>query len=275
MAASANDADTLNNTLTVKQQKSEALQSSQQALYTEIAYINNRLAKAREDYNFWFNEALLERTGQDGRPPTKGPKYRRAVATYEDLSIQIEKLESDLTETQEKLKTLEPDIDLALTDLNQVQKNINDFQLTEANYEHNKETIIRQEESLLTARTMLNRAIENKQQKMDVYREKLEKDGLFYEVKTGMLRRYLALKNIHKDPEIGEAAYMFSWLLKIFFIAIELMPVIIKLFFSPFSFYSLRMYRKMQVALLEEEEQLELVKNKYKKSSSYPIKDTG
>ncbi|TQV77230.1 DUF4407 domain-containing protein [Aliikangiella marina] len=275
LAASSNDADTLNNTLAVKQKKSEALQTSQQALYTEIAYINNRLAKAREDYNYWFNEALLERTGQDGRPPTEGPKYRRAVATYTDLSQQIEQLEASLVNTQEKLKSLEPDINLALDDLNQVQKSINDFQMTEANYEHNKETIVRLEDSLLTARTMLNRAIEEKQQKMDVYREKLEKDGLFYEVKTGMLRRYLALKNIHKDPEIGEAALMFSWLLKIFFIAIELMPVIIKLFFSPFSFYSLRMYRKMQVALLEEADKLESAKETFQREQPYSIKDTG
>ena len=156
-----------------------------------------------------------------------------------------------------------------------VQKDINDFHLTESNYEYNKQTIVRLEESLLTAITMLNRAIDEKQKRMDVYRQKLEKDGLFYEVKTGMLRRYLALKNIHKDPEIGEAAFMFSLLLKIFFIAIELMPVVIKLFFSPFSFYSLRMYRKMQVALLEEEEKLKMAKAKHRKWREYPIKDTG
>lgn len=275
LAVSSDDNDTLNNTLTIKQRNSTELQRSQQVLYTELASINKRLARAREDYNFWFNEALLERTGQDGRPPTEGPKYRRAVATYKDLGEQIKILEASLADTQQKIETLKPDIDSALQGLNQVQKNINELQLTEANYEQNQLTITRLEESLLTARTMLNRAIEEKQKKMDEYRLKLEKDGLFYEVKTGMLRRYLALKNIHKDPEIGEAAYMFSWLLKIFFIAIELMPVIIKLFFSPFSFYSLRMYRKMQVALLEEEERLERAKAKHKSPNKYPIKDTG
>ncbi|MFT6733508.1 MAG: hypothetical protein ACJAS9_001696 [Polaribacter sp.] len=40
---------------------------------------------------------------------------------------------------------------------------------------------------------------------------------MFYQVKTGVLRRYLALKNIHEIPEIGEAVFMFSWLLKINF----------------------------------------------------------
>ena len=275
LASRANDTDTLNNTLTIKQRNSTELQRSQQVLYTELASINNRLAKAREDYNYWFNEALLERTGKDGRAPTEGPKYRRAVATYTDLSEQIEQLEKELTNTQQKLDALQPDIDTALQGLNQVQKNINDLQLTETNYEQNKQTIARLEESLLTAKTMLNRAIDEKQRKLDEYRRKLEKDGLFYTVKTGMLRRYLALKNIHKDPEIGEAAFLFSWLLKIFFIAIELMPVIIKLFFSPFSFYSLRMYRKMKIALIEEEEKLAMAEAKRSKPREYPIKDTG
>ncbi|MCW8876530.1 MAG: DUF4407 domain-containing protein [Kangiellaceae bacterium] len=275
IASRANDTDTLNNTLTIKQRNSTELQRSQQVLYTELASINNRLAKAREDYNYWFNEALLERTGKDGRAPTEGPKYRRAVATYTDLNEQIKQLENELTNTQEKLDALQPDIDSALQGLNQVQKNINDLQMTESSYEQNKQSIVRLEESLLTAKTMLNRAIDEKQRKMDEYRQKLEKDGLFYAVKTGMLRRYLALKNIHKDPEIGEAAFLFSWLLKIFFVAIELMPVIIKLFFSPFSFYSLRMYRKMQVALIEEEEKLEMAKAKYSKLGRTPIKETG
>ena len=274
-ASSSNDSDTLNNTLISKQLSSTELQRSQQVLFSELASINNRLAKAREDYNYWFNEALLERTGKDGRAPTEGPKYHRAVATYNDLDKQIKILEVSLADTQQRLQALKPDIDLALQGLNQVQKDINDFQLTESNFESNKQAITRLEESLLTATTMLNRAIDEKQKKMDEYRHKLEQDGLFYEVKTGMLRRYLALKNIHKDPEIGEAAYLFSWLLKIFFIAIELMPVIIKLFFSPFSFYSLRMYRKMQVALLEEEEKLEIARAKFSRPKEYPIKDTG
>ncbi|WP_196140793.1 DUF4407 domain-containing protein [Aliikangiella sp. G2MR2-5] len=272
-ASRTDDESTLSNTLSIKQQNSTELQRTQQTLFNEIASINKRLAKAREDYNFWFNEALLERTGKDGRAPTEGPKYHRAVATYTDLGKQIEILESELKDTQQKLESLKPDIESALQALNQVQKNINDLQLTEANYEQNKQTIARLEDSLGTAKSMLNRAIDEKQKKMDEYRQKLEKDGLFYEVKTGMLRRYLALKNIHRDPEIGEAAMLFSWLLKIFFIAIELMPVIIKLFFSPFSFYSLRMYRKMQEALLEEEEKLELARAKYRKQDHYPIKD--
>ena len=41
------------------------------------------------------------------------------------------------------------------------------------------------------------------------------------------------------------------------------MPVIIKLFFSPFSFYSLKMYRKMHVALMEEKAKLEAATRRF------------
>ncbi|NVK21541.1 MAG: DUF4407 domain-containing protein [Kangiellaceae bacterium] len=274
-AEQANDTDTVANTLKVKQDSLSELQRSQQVLTAEIAANNERIAEARKDYNFWFNEALLERTGKDGRAPTEGPKYRRAVATYTDLEKQIAILEQSLADSQAKLDSIKPNIEAATSDLNVVQKEQNELLMSEANYAQNKQTIGRLQDGLVVAKTTLNDAIDLKQQKLDEYRIKLENDGLFYEVKTGMLRRYLALQNIHKDPEIGQAASMFSLLLKIFFIAIELMPVIIKLFFSPFSFYSLKMYRKMHIALLQEEELLEVAKAQHQRSREKRIKEAG
>lgn len=275
VASSTGDRVALQNTLEFKQLDSTELQRTQQVLLSELASINTRLATAREDYNFWFNEALLERTGKDGRAPTEGPKYHRAVETYTDLKEQIQVLEANRADTQKQLDDLKPTIDSALQDLNEVEKNITELQFTEVNFVQNKQTIIELNEELVTAKAALDLAIDEKQGKMDLYRKKLERDGLFYPIKTGVLRRYLALKSIHNDPEIGEAALMFSWLLKTFFIAIELMPVIIKLFFSPFSFYSLRMYRKMHVAVLEEQEKLEVAKATYKGPSEYPIMNAG
>ena len=259
-AKESNDTQSVENTLSVKQNNLEELQKSQQVLNAEIADINERLAGARKEYDYWFNEALLERTGKDGRAPTEGPKYKRAVATYTDLEKQIGILEVTLVDTQKKLDELKPRIADATSELNEVQTQRNQLVLSETSFEQNEQMITRLEDELAAATVTLNQQIDRKQTKMDEYRVKLENDGLFYEVKTGMLRRYLALQSIHNDPVIGQAAILFSLLLKIFFIAIELMPVIIKLFFSPFSFYSLRMYRKMHLALLEEEARLEEAK---------------
>ncbi|GAA4356049.1 DUF4407 domain-containing protein [Kangiella marina] len=272
-AKESNDTQSVENTLDVRQNNVEELQKSQQVLNAEISSINERLANARKEYDYWFNEALLERTGKDGRAPTEGPKYKRAVATYSDLEKQIGILETALVDTQARLDEIKPRIEAATSELNDVQAQRNQLVLSETNFEQNEQTILRLEDDLTAATTALNQQIDRKQTKMDEYRLKLENDGLFYEVKTGMLRRYLALQSIHNDPEIGHAAMLFSLLLKIFFIAIELMPVIIKLFFSPFSFYSLRMYRKMHVALLEEEGRLEEAKLLYAKSRQKRLRE--
>ncbi|WP_251359692.1 DUF4407 domain-containing protein [Kangiella sp. TOML190] len=262
----SSDPDVVQNNLTVKQTNLSELQKSQQVLIAEIAGINERIAQARQDYNYWFNEALLERTGRDGRAPTEGPKYRRAVKTYTDLETQIAVLELSLADAKSKLAALNPDIDSATSAVNEVQKESNILAEGVANFESNQTSLSRLEESIALAKVELANQIEQKQIKLDEYRVTLENDGLFYEVKTGFLRRYLGLQSIHNDPEIGQAAILFSWLLKIFFIAIELMPVIIKLFFSPFSFYSLKMYRKMHIALLEEKTKLEVAEEEHKRS---------
>ncbi len=262
----SSDPDVVQNNLSVKQTNLTELQKAQQVLIAEIAAINERISSARKEYDYWFNEALLERTGKDGRAPTEGPKYQRAVKTYTDLEKQIGILETNLADSKAKLEALSPDIEAATSALNEVQKESNFLAQSEVNFESNETTLVRLEETITAAKLELNNQIDRKQNKLDEYRVTLENDGLFYEVKTGFLRRYLGLKSIHSDPEIGQAAILFSWLLKIFFIAIELMPVIIKLFFSPFSFYSLKMYRKMHIALLEEKTLLEVAEEEHKQS---------
>ncbi len=254
----SSDTESLSNKLAIELGKLTQLQDAHRLGLQQITTLNNQLAQTRQDYDFWFNEAILERTGRDGRPPTEGPKYDRAVASYTDLQQKMANLEAELIITQEKLDKQQLKIDTTLTNTNQLREKIERAKSSTSALSQNKQTLAALEQQLLTAKLQLSASLEQKQLKMDDYRKKLEKDGLFYQVKTGILRRYIALKRIHQDPEIGQAAFMFSWLLKLFFIAIELMPVIIKLFFSPFSFYSLKMYRKMQLALHEEKRKLEL-----------------
>ncbi|MRX26610.1 DUF4407 domain-containing protein [Kangiella sp. HZ709] len=262
----SSDPDVLKNNLNVKQTNLSELQKSQQVLISEIAALNQRIADSRKEYDYWFNEALLERTGKDGRAPTEGPKYQRAVKTYTDLEQQIVILETRLTDSKSRLDALSPQVVAATDGVNEVQKESNLVARGAVLFESNSTTLANLETSILEAKTQLDQQIEKKQQKLEEYRVTLVNDGLFYEVKTGFLRRYLGLQSIHNDPEIGQAAILFSWLLKIFFIAIELMPVIIKLFFSPFSFYSLKMYRKMNIALMEEKTLMEVAEEEHRQS---------
>jgi len=259
------DQDTVANSIDNYQVTLEELQRDQKNTINTIAQLNERLTQTRSDYQYWFNEAILERTGQDGRPPTEGPKYDRAVKTYTQLAEMIPMIEAEIEDTKARLQSIEANI-LATTDT------LNDFQLKSNTLSEKATTLTINDERLnqLNAdlqqeQVLLTRQIEDKQDKLQAFRTKLINDGLFYEQKTGMLVRYLALNKIHADPELGEAAVLFSWMLKIFFIAIELMPVIIKLFFSPFSFYSLKMYRKMHVALLREKALLDQATAEFEK----------
>lgn len=256
-AEKAYDEQTIGNSIDHHQVTLEELQTSQKVMIDEISTLNNTLSKTRRDYQYWFNESILERTGQDGRPPTEGPKYQRAVKTYTELKEMIPIIETEINDTKARLDLLNIEIVNSTDNLNEYQKLSNTLALKETNFANNELTLIDLNEELLATNTILDQQIKEKQEKLDEYRLTLQQEGLFFERKTGVLTRYLALQKIHSDPEYGVVATLFSYMLKVFFIAIELMPVIIKLFFSPFSFYSLKMYRKMQLALMEERELLD------------------
>ena len=259
------DADTIANTLNNQKTVLDKLHDNQSFLINELKELNKDLSKSRKDYKHWFDEAILERTGQDGRAAREGPKYKRAVKTYEELKLLIPSIVAEVDNTKSKLKSLEDEIIQETQKLNHYQEIQNSLLNKENNLGVNQTKIKEYEADLVKNQKLLKSLIEDKQIKLEEFREVLQNEGLFYERKTGVLTRYLALKKIHSDSEYGEAAMLFSYMLKIFFIAIELMPVIIKLFFSPFSFYSLKMYRKMQVALLEEKAKLELAEMEYER----------
>lgn len=265
----SHDKDTIVNTLDNQQVTLEELQTNQKVLIDKLAESNNNLSKAKENYQYWFNEAILERTGVDGRAPTEGAKYERAVKTYKDLKVLIANIEAEIVITQNSLDTIEQSLLSETSTLNEFQQIQNQLENKETNIVSNQQLMVDLDDALSQQQTLLSSQIEDKQLKLETFRVTLQSEGLFYERKTGVLTRYLALQKIHSDPEYGEVAMLFSYMLKIFFIAIELMPVIIKLFFSPFSFYSLKMYRKMQVALLEEKALLEIAEMKYQKEKKY------
>lgn len=264
------DQDTVANSIDNYQVTLDELQRDQKNAINTIGALNERLTQTRSDYQYWFNESILERTGQDGRPPTEGPKYERAVKTYTQLAELIPVIEAEINDTKERLQNIEENILATTNTLNDYQLKSNTLSEKTATLTINEERLNQLNGELQKEQVLLTEQIDDKQNKLAAYRTKLINDGLFYEQKTGLLVRYLALNKIHADPELGEAALLFSYMLKIFFIAIELMPVIIKLFFSPFSFYSLKMYRKMHVALLEEQAKLDAANAHYQKQRENP-----
>ncbi|TDR18318.1 DUF4407 domain-containing protein [Marinicella litoralis] len=262
------DEDTVANSIDNYQVTLEELQRDQKNTINTIGALNERLSQTRSDYQYWFNESILERTGQDGRPATEGPKYERAVKTYTQLAELIPVIEAEIEDTKQRLIGIEANIMNTTNTLNEYQLKSNTLSEKITTLTINDERLNQLNADLQQQQVLLTDQIDDKQNKLKDYKTKLVNDGLFYEQKTGMLVRYLALNKIHTDPELGEAALLFSYMLKIFFIAIELMPVIIKLFFSPFSFYSLKMYRKMHIALLEEQAKLDAATEKFKQQQA-------
>ncbi len=71
------------------------------------------------------------------------------------------------------------------------------------------------------------------------YAGALRDNGLFYDVRDGLLTRYLGLEALHNDPVKGDTALMFSWAIKAIIIVLELMPVLVKSFFGQAMAYTL------------------------------------
>ena len=92
-----------------------------------------------------------------------------------------------------------------------------------------------------------NELMKNKaliKQDMTMFKQSLKQDGLFFEIKNGPLGRYIGLNKLYNDPDYGEAAKEFSYGLKLVVILVELSPVIVMVFFSPYSFYAEHMRGK-------------------------------
>jgi hypothetical protein len=92
----------------------------------------------------------------------------------------------------------------------------------------------------------LKKLMESNEIYLTNYKKTLENGGFYQKNNYGPLDRYIGLKKLYNDPEYGAAAKEFSYGLKITIILIELSPVMVMLFFSPYSFYSTRMREKME-----------------------------
>lgn len=81
--------------------------------------------------------------------------------------------------------------------------------------------------------------------------DELIKGGYFSTADYDPLDRYVGLNKLYEDKEKGEAAKRFSLGLKIFIVLFELSPVLVMVFFTPFSFYAQKMRAKRDTALVD------------------------
>ena len=80
----------------------------------------------------------------------------------------------------------------------------------------------------------LRNLVESNKNELMNYKQTLASGGFYQKNDHGPLDRYIGLKKLYNDPQYGAAAKEFSYGLKITIILLELSPVMVVLFFSPY-----------------------------------------
>lgn len=160
-----------------------------------------------------------------------------------------------------KLSSKQALLDNKINEFNTVENNFNRYRLELENISQQISKIFQKINFLKTD----SRSIEDIENKIEIEKEKLinlkkhkyiklndeeellTKSGYKYDTEYGLLTRYIGLKQLHEDEEIGETAKEFSLMIKLIIILIELSAVIVAIFFSPFSFYHVKMRAKKDI----------------------------
>ncbi len=88
-------------------------------------------------------------------------------------------------------------------------------------------------DKLLEQREQLNTNIVDS----DPYEEASRHPNFKQQIPTGLAARYRLLAELKQDPNEGATVLEFSWLIKAVMIVLELIPLIVKVFFTPASIY--------------------------------------
>jgi len=194
-----------------------------------------KLVEKKALLQHWENEKVLEVS--PGRGAKKGRRWRNANQKTIVLGLDIGQLNAQIV----KLDSYHDLYATQLSHLDQQSDKIRAFQLSVAgeSLQDLRLKKLQAEDKHLISQGLVK-------DKLDAFKQSLKTDGLFFELKDGPLGRYIALNKLYDDPVYGQAAKEFSYGLKIVIILIELAPVLVMVFFSPYSFYAARMRTKKQ-----------------------------
>lgn len=199
----------------------------------EIKKNNAELLRAENLFDFWEQEKALELTPERGA--RKGVRWNKANRKTIDFGQEIGKIKANIKKLNSYHSSYYDQVQSAIKKTNKAKfykKSIGNDSLKDLESkldEENKKYIIR---------------TDLMKKEMNLYQTSLKNDGIYFEMKNGPLGRYIALNKLYNDPNYGEAAKEFSYGLKLVIILIELSPVIVMVFFSPYSFYAQRMRAK-------------------------------
>ncbi|MGB5685887.1 MAG: DUF4407 domain-containing protein [Candidatus Electrothrix sp.] len=211
----------------------------------EMSKIQAKVDTNNEEIRLKEIEMNHEANDKD-RGAKKGPRWkalnRAVIALKTQNSNNIPKLQSKRNEI-ERITALTEKNKKYLSELEKRSKELSG-KAEEKQYD--TRTIEEISSELAKEKNELNKLVESNKTDLMNYRQILTNGGFYQENDYGPLDRYIGLKKLYNDPEYGAAAKEFSYGLKITIILLELSPVMVMLFFSPYSFYSTRMREKME-----------------------------
>ena len=195
------------------------------------------------------------RCGTPGAEFCRGDRWRELRDTLITNENELGPLEAQLNATREQLQSTQNMLSQAETAItaarNQADTATGELQQTQRTTSSLEEL---QEElaALVASHAAL---LAQQEQEVAELEQTLISTGNRDFANYGPLDRRIGLQALHDHPEYGAVARQFSWELKIVIILFELSPILVTIFFTPFSFLSLRMRQKRDAILGEEAQQ--------------------
>ncbi|MCI5148072.1 MAG: hypothetical protein D3916_01460 [Candidatus Electrothrix sp. MAN1_4] len=211
----------------------------------EISTIQAKVDKNNEEIRLKEIEMDHEANDED-RGAKKGPRWRafnREVITLKKQnSNYLPELQSKKNEVQRITNLVQANKEY----LSELEKRSEEVSNKISDKKYDSRSIEEISSELEKEKKELAHLVKLNKNELMNYKETLTNGGFYQTNDYGPLDRYIGLKKLYNDPEYGAAAKEFSYGLKITIILLELSPVMVVLFFSPYSFYSIRMREKME-----------------------------
>lgn len=140
----------------------------------------------------------------------------------------------------QQIQTLEKDMIQQIDSINKAEKEYK--QKVEENFQANAESIKeRLKNTLQRVQKRLEDLLLNKEQYVKKYYQEVMQSPEFIPFRDGMMSRFIAFKELSKDPVYGDEISFFSWIVKGFLIFLEVIPVISKMLFGPPTVYATKL----------------------------------
>ena len=243
---------TLSSSVSTLRSQAQRDQADVTRLQSRVTGLQGEISAIRDSMDAEINDST--RCRNPGAEECKGPRWRNlrdALLPKQNavgpLEAELRAARNRLQSTRDALERAEAEIasarEIATTATGELQQT----QRTTRSIEELEEELA----ALIASRSVLRAEQEEEKAALE---QTLVSTGNRDFADYGPLDRRIGLQALHEHPEYGAVARQFSWELKIVVILFELSPVLVTIFFTPFSFLSLRMRQKRDAALADDEQ---------------------